>query len=470
MMKSYTIDLFRKLLRSLLLVCLCLLTLGNTARAEQSRVSKDYVDAYFTSLAAASCLGQYLEDESMEFNYLRIMGWDIEPKVSRLGKLETHFSVAKKYYKDLDRYIFLVTFRGSKTKADWKTNFKTKKINYGGHTLAEMQEYAKQKAQKNFPAVHCGFNEYTDNVLRNSVVAADGSLRGVFGYAQKTPKAHIVLTGHSMGGAVATLLATRLVDLGFPKEKLHVLTFGAPAVGNREYNAVYADFLDIVRITNTNDPIPGSLQTFFNGYVQSGKNVKYHLSSQIGNFQHDMAMYFDHSIIDLYRVEDVEIAAGRMQPLSKKRILPGVPLVALWAESSPGLAKMPLMPDLKRLLLSQYAKFIPSYVILNDNINAEKDYEKHDVISSSQKAGASYVVVCSIDGKRQRHRDDDWVIVQEQGLFKSDGAMLSMNSFAKRVIPAVGNVQAAGENCLIAFGELQQHLPFIGKVVEDQIK
>ena len=469
-MRKFTIVLFHKLLMSLVLVCLCLAALGNTARAEQSRASKDYVDAYFTSLAAASCLGQYLEDESMEFNYLRIMGWNIKPKVSRQGKLETHFSVAQRYFKALDRQVFLVTFRGSKTKMDWKINFKTKKINYGGHTLAEMQEYAKQKAQKNFPAVHYGFNEYTDIVLRESVVAEDGGLRGVFRYVQKTPKAHIILTGHSMGGAVATLLATRLVDLGFPKEKLHVLTFGAPAVGNREYNAVYADFLDIVRITNTNDPIPGSLQTFFGGYVQSGKNVKYHLSSQIGNFQHDMAMYFDHSIIDLYRIEDAEIAAGRMQPLPKKRIIPGVPLVALWAESSPGLAKMPLMPDLKRLLLSQYVKFIPSYVILNDNINAEKDYEKHDVISSSEKAGAAYVVVCSIDGRRQRQRDDDWVIVQEQGLFKSDGTMLSMNSFAKRVVPAVGNVQAAGENCLIAFADLQQHLPFIGKLIEDQIQ
>lgn len=469
-MKSYVKIVVHKLILTLAVFSCCLASLGNVAKAEKLKVSREYADAYFTSLAAASCLGQYLADDSMEFDYLRIMGWEIEPRVSRLGKLETHFSVARRYFKDLDRKVFLVTFRGSATKNDWKINLKTKKVNYGGNSLAEMQSLAKEKAIDKAPGVHGGFNEYTDLVLRDSVVAEDGSLRGVFGYAKENENAHVILTGHSMGGAVATLLATRLVDLGFPKDRIHVLTFGAPAIGNKEYNVAYADKLDIVRITNTNDPIPGSLQTFFGGYVQCGKNYKYHLSSQLGSFQHDMAMYFDHSIIDLYKVEDAEIAAGRMKPLPKKRVIKGVPVVALWAESSPGLSKMPLMPDLKRMLLDQYVKFIPSYIILNDNINAENDYQRQDMISASQRVGADYVVVCSIDSRRQRDRDNSWFIVQEQGLFKSDGTMLNINSFAKRVTPAVGNVQAAGENCLIAFEELQKHMPFIGHLVEDQLQ
>jgi len=469
-MMNYVRGIFKKLIVAFLVLACCLVGNCNEARAAALKLSRDYIDAYFTSLAAASCLGEYLANDSMEFSYLRIMGWDIEPRVSKKGKLETHFSVASRYFRDLDKKVFLVTFRGSTTKNDWKINLKTQKVNYGGFTLADMERFAREKARNNTPGVHGGFNEYTSLVLRDSVVAEDGSLSGVFGYAKNTANAHIILTGHSMGGAVATLLATRLVDLGFPKERIHVLTFGAPAIGNKEYNAAYADKLDVVRITNTNDPIPGSLQTFFGGYVQCGKNVKYHLSSQIGNLQHDMAMYFDHSIIDLYKTEDTEIAAKRMKPLPKYRLIKGSPMVALWAESSPGLAKMPLMPDLKRMLLDQYAKFIPSYVILNDNINAEQDYRKQDIFAASKMAGADYVVVCSIDSLRQRDRDNSWVIVQEQSLFKTDGTMLSVNSFAKRVVPAVGNVQAAGENCLIAFEELQKYLPFIGYLVEDQIQ
>ena len=470
MIQSLKTKIFRLLVVLIALISCTFLPLGNNCEAKETNLSQDYIDAYFTSLAAASCLGEYLEGESMGFNYLRIMGWGIAPRVSRLGKLETHFAVAKRYFKDLDKTVFMITFRGSATKNDWKINLKTKKANYGGTTLAEMEALAAQPEIKNGPAVHGGFNEYADNVLKDSVINAEGNLSGVFGYAKETPNAHIILTGHSMGGAVATLLATRLVDLGFPKDRINVVTFGEPAIGNAAYNEQYANKLHIVRITNTNDPIPGSLQTFFGGYEQCGKNVKYHLSNQIGNVQHDMAMYFDHSIIDLYKTEDAEIAAGRMTSIPRYRVKQGRPIVALWAESAPGLAKIPMMPDLKRMLLDQYVKFIPSYVLLNDNINAEKDYVKQDIIAASRKAGADYVILCSIDSRRYKDKDDSWYITQEQSLFKSDGSLLTMTSYAKRVTPSIGNVQAAGENCLEAFGELQRCLPFIGELVEDNVQ
>lgn len=469
-MTKYFGNLVGKLVTTLFLV-ICFLGGSNSfCHAEAVRPSKDYVNAYFTTLSAAACLGEYLSEESMGFNYLKIMGWKLEPRISRLGKLETHFTVASRYFKDLDRKVFLVTFRGSATKADWKINFKTNQVNYGGNTLAEMESLARKLPFSKYPAVHGGFNDYTNNVLHDSVVAEDGSLRGVFGYAKENKNAHIVLTGHSMGGAVATLLAARLVDLGFPKERLHVLTFGAPAIGNLYFNEQYADKLHIVRITNTNDPIPGSLQTFFRGYVQCGENVKYHLSSQIGNVQHDMAMYFDHSIIDLYKCEDDEIIAGRIKSRPRKRVIQGKPVVALWVENSPGLSKMPLMPNLKRMLLDQYIKFIPSYVILGDGVNMEEEMQKTDILGVSRAAGADYILVCRIDSRRYKDKDDSWYIIQEQSLFKRDGTLLSMTNYAKRVTPSIGNVQAAGQSCLDAFEELQKQMPFVGELVEDVIQ
>lgn len=467
-MKQYLLHISQKLIMTILVLCLCVLG-SSKSIAKENTHSKDYINAHFTTIAAASCLGEYLSDESMGFNYMRITGWKIEPRISRLGKLETHFAVAKKYYKDLDKHVFLVTFRGTATKADWKINLKTQKVNYGGTSLAEMEALAKEKLVDKAPGVHGGFNEYTHLVLKDSVVAEDGSLRGVFGYVQETPNAHLILTGHSLGGAVATLLATRLADLGFPKERLHVLTFGAPAIGNLQYNEAYANKLDIVRITNSNDPIPGSLQTFFRGYMQCGENVKYHLSNQIGNVQHDMAMYFDHSIIDLYNQEDLEIAAGRMRALPKKRIMKGKPVVALWAEGTENLDKMPLMPNLKRMLLKQYTKFIPSYIILNDSMEVTEK-AKADPITAAARAGADYVIICSIDSHRYRDKDDSWYITQEQSLFKTDGSLLSVTNYAKRVTPSIGNVQAAGESCLDAFSNLEKHLPFIGELVEDVIQ
>lgn len=468
-MNKYVMKMARIYITILFFVGALLGGYGNICQAQESRPSREYINSYFTTLAAAACLGEYISEESMGFNYLKIMGWKIEPRISHLGKLETHFTVASRYFKNLDRRVFLITFRGSTTKADWKINFKTNQVNYGGNTLKEMQAIARKFPPAKGPSVHGGFNEYAYNVLQDSVVAEDGSLRGVFGYAKENANSHIILTGHSMGGAVATILATRLVDLGFPKERLHVLTFGAPAIGNVDYNEQFANDLDIVRITNTNDPIPGSLQTFFRGYVQCGENVKYHLSNQVGNVQHDMAMYFDHSIIDLYKCEDEEIALGRVKPIARKRVIKGTPVVALWVENSPGLSKMPLMPDLKRMLLDQYVKFIPSYIIMGDGIGIE-EIAKKDIVASSRAVGADYILVCRIDSSRYKDKDDSWYIMQEQSLFKNDGKLLSMTNYAKRVTPSIGNVQAAGESCLDAFKELQKNMPFVGELVEDVIQ
>ena len=45
----------------------------------------------------------------------------------------------------------------------------------------------------------------------------------------------VLLTGHSLGGAVATLLAERLVSMGIDKDRVPVITFGAPAIGNAAF-------------------------------------------------------------------------------------------------------------------------------------------------------------------------------------------------------------------------------------------
>ena len=142
---------------------LCLaLPCGATAKQP---VSMDYVDKYFTSVAAASCLGVYLPENSTEFNYLRTYGWRIMPQKLRSGRVESNFAIAHNYFPELKKRIFLVTFRGSANKKDWSINFRTSRVNYGGTTLAEMDALAKEPLRKGEPAVHSGFNTYVDTVL-----------------------------------------------------------------------------------------------------------------------------------------------------------------------------------------------------------------------------------------------------------------------------------------------------------------
>ena len=268
--------------------------------ATRQPVSLEYVDKYFTSVAAASCLGVYLPENSTEFNYLRAYGWRIMPQKLRSGRVESNFAIAHNYFPELKKRIFLVTFRGSANKKDWSINLKTNRVNYGGSTLAEMDALAKEPLRKSEPAVHSGFNTYVDTVLRTSVLDDKGQLRGAFKAVAERADALMVLSGHSLGGAAATLLGQRLLDLGMPAERLCVVTFGAPAIGNEAFAVQYGSRLRLLRITNTADPVPGSLQTFFGGYKQFGQHIKYSLSPQISNMQHDMAMYFDYSVSDFY--------------------------------------------------------------------------------------------------------------------------------------------------------------------------
>lgn len=427
--------------------------------ATRQPVSLEYVDKYFTSVAAASCLGVYLPENSTEFNYLRAYGWRIMPQKLRSGRVESNFAIAHNYFPELKKRIFLVTFRGSANKKDWSINLKTNRVNYGGSTLAEMDALAKEPLRKSEPAVHSGFNTYVDTVMRTSVLDDKGQLRGAFKAVAERADALMVLSGHSLGGAAATLLGQRLLDLGMPAERLCVVTFGAPAIGNEAFAVQYGSRLRLLRITNTADPVPGSLQTFFGGYKQFGQHIKYSLSPQISNMQHDMAMYFDYSVSDFYQEYDRQVALGRIFPVPDRKITIGKPVVALWIHESDNLSKLASIMDLKRFVTDEYKRMLPSYMVMSKSLDKEA-YTHENIVEKSRFAGADYILVCGIDGYRQPEADG-WYLTLDQVLFDEQGRMLTMSSLGRKVLPAIGNVQAVGESLMAARKELHNQLPFV---------
>ena len=435
--------------------------------ATRQPVSLEYVDKYFTSVAAASCLGVYLPENSTEFNYLRAYGWRIMPQKLRSGRVESNFAIAHNYFPELKKRIFLVTFRGSANKKDWSINLKTNRVNYGGSTLAEMNALAKEPLRKSEPAVHSGFNTYVDTVLRTSVLDDKGQLRGAFKAVAERADALMVLSGHSLGGAAATLLGQRLLDLGMPAERLCVVTFGAPAIGNEAFAVQYGSRLRLLRITNTADPVPGSLQTFFGGYKQFGQHIKYSLSPQISNMQHDMAMYFDYSVSDFYQEYDRQVALGRIFPVPDRKITIGKPVVALWIHESDNLSKLASIMDLKRFVTDEYKRMLPSYMVMSKSLDKEA-YTHENIVEKSRFAGADYILVCGIDGYRQPEADG-WYLTLDQVLFDEQGRMLTMSSLGRKVLPAIGNVQAVGESLMAARKELHAQLPFVLEQFEPKL-
>ncbi|PTB69470.1 alpha/beta-hydrolase [Trichoderma citrinoviride] len=95
--------------------------------------------------------------------------------------------------------------------------------------------------------VHDGFQKAWNEI-------ADAATAAVTQAAAANPAFGIVATGHSLGGAVATLAATVLRTQGFPVD---VYTYGSPRVGND----VYANFVTSqpggeFRVTHVDDPVP----------------------------------------------------------------------------------------------------------------------------------------------------------------------------------------------------------------------
>jgi len=133
-----------------------------------------------------------------------------------------------------------IVFKGSKEKDDWLTNANIKK----------------EKFKNTDIDVHSGFMnsfELFMQTLKGSDKTIDGiKISEIYNeLANKDSKYNIVITGHSLGGAIATLLTAYLSD----KENVVCYTFGAPPVGWKEFYSSYKN-INLFRVVNKLDPVP----------------------------------------------------------------------------------------------------------------------------------------------------------------------------------------------------------------------
>lgn len=130
------------------------------------------------------------------------------------------------------RREIILSIRGSSNVRNWITNFQ---FLSGSCDLVRRCR------------VHSGFN----NAWNEISVAAQNAVRQA---RSANPSYRVVTTGHSLGGAVATLAAAYLRAGGIPTE---LYTYGAPRVGNEEFaNFVSRQPGGHFRITHGADPVP----------------------------------------------------------------------------------------------------------------------------------------------------------------------------------------------------------------------
>lgn len=93
--------------------------------------------------------------------------------------------------------------------------------------------------------------------FRDAVIDSKGIVFEAIQRAIASGTTEIVLTGHSLGGAMAQLFAYEIINEKLPIEVSHVVTFGQPRVGNKAAVEQFSDInTKLLRIVNEGDAVP----------------------------------------------------------------------------------------------------------------------------------------------------------------------------------------------------------------------
>ncbi len=149
-----------------------------------------------------------------------------------------------------DEDLLRVTFRGSDSKTDWRHNFQFMKkcIPYGNQDSAIR--------------VHTGFlNAYKSPQVRRRIQdMVSSSVR------------KILVTGHSLGAALAILCAVDL-QYNYPDRDIECIVFGCPRVGNAAFRDSYNKrVFKTIRVQNGND-IVTKVPLWIMGYRHVGAPI-----------------------------------------------------------------------------------------------------------------------------------------------------------------------------------------------------
>lgn len=144
------------------------------------------------------------------------------------------------------KYIIVLAFRGSNESGDWLTNLQARYVGFLSNKSL---------------LVHRGFQATLKTFLRHIQKHQFQLGEHYFKFksnefSELNDHCKVIITGHSLGGAVATLLGCYLYDNGMKAENLEVYNFGSPPIGNLQFTEHYRNKFPIYRVVNSLDPVP----------------------------------------------------------------------------------------------------------------------------------------------------------------------------------------------------------------------
>ncbi|KAD4384133.1 hypothetical protein E3N88_24301 [Mikania micrantha] len=157
-------------------------------------------------------------------------------------------------WRDSTRNRLVVAFRGTE-QAKWKDLLTDLMLVPAGLNPERIGGDFKEEVQ-----VHSGFLGAYDSVRTRIISIIKAAINNKDDDADQVSKWHVYVTGHSLGGALATLLALELSSSQLAKSGAFSVTmynFGSPRVGNKKFADVYNQKVkDSWRVVNHRDIIP----------------------------------------------------------------------------------------------------------------------------------------------------------------------------------------------------------------------
>ncbi len=368
-------------------------------------------------------------------------GWVLQPY-----REDTEKIAAKYYFMKNDQMLFgrgaryLISVTGTSDLKDVKADLSMHKVPFAGHTPDEFQTEMKRSTMNHTePLVHGGFANYTQTAFFSP--HEDGKTFGeeIVELLANEPDARLCITGHSLGGAVAVLFAARLMDMGVPTEQLDVVTFGAPAVGNRAFADAYSD-MPLMRIAMTGDPIHAVLQSVDTSYAQFGSLQRWHRPRGSERFQHDMTGYADVALrryydfvtkkrreMERFQEDGVPYEGDAMRSRTSLDEENGTLLFADYALDDA------IIDDLPYMRLSAFdilQREIPGLVSARTSFSSLPGENKvAEAIRQAKELGCRYVLIQKYTSERIRDKRTGYKISLEEGLYDVKGNPLSLQSF-----------------------------------------
>jgi hypothetical protein len=159
--------------------------------------------------------------------------------------------------------ICILSFTGSALLSEWESDFQSQQVPVLGTSDLENQPYV----HKGFYDIYLSVQIKIQNILIDNIQFYD----------------NLLITGHSLGGAVSTIAAFEIVyNKTIPTINIFSYTFGSPKVGNPTFTALYNSLVpSTFRINNTSDLIPDlppSVWKKINIYEHVAKDIPFTVS------------------------------------------------------------------------------------------------------------------------------------------------------------------------------------------------